>query len=173
MATSRFWIDRASSTTASFSGISRLDHMVFKARPGASSMMMYSQPTGLSLLSLHENTFGTGNFNSDRRNSSVATSLAVTTRDGTTRSGILTIRRCSPITARKTLLEAPSASFSNRTAVTPAVGPTTLTITFSRAFRSNFWMCSCCLRSSFHSQRPEVGKERSEPRKDLNSARCN
>lgn len=58
---------------------------------------------------------GTGISNSDRKSSSVATSLAMTYRGGTTGSGILTINRCFPTTASKTLLEPPSATFSHRT----------------------------------------------------------
>src|ERR1700742_3121000 len=69
----------------------------------ASAMTIYSQPTGFSKVSRQDNTFGAGISNSDLKDTSVTTSLAVAKRRGTTRSGILTIIRCLPTTARKTL----------------------------------------------------------------------
>src|SRR5438045_7507090 len=97
----------------------------------------------------------------------VATSLAVTRRAGITGSGICTIIRRPREVAVKTLLEPPSASLQIWTFLPPDFASTTLAAIYLSACTLNLRVCRDNWDVSFHSQRPEIGRQSSSSRSGI------
>ncbi|EZF91002.1 hypothetical protein H113_07967 [Trichophyton rubrum MR1459] len=135
-----------------------LNHLVSRPIPDASSIIIYSAPTAFSSVADHPYTFGTG-IPFERRNASVATSLAVAYFLGTERGyGILTTN-CSPFSsvALRIRLKPPSPSFARLVTLAPVC----LVTASLRAVTSNSTYLSRNRRSSLYKNRPDVYEKRS------------